>query len=89
MSIKKIAAVLILLFCLSSCIQSSAVPEIKPEEKIAEPITPKEELHPMSIMHLRAQEFNGGNFVIEKQLANGTNYKQYIASYLSEGLKIY
>lgn len=84
-----IGIILSLLFSLSSCIQPSAVPEATPKEKIAEPISPKEALHPMSIKYLRSQEFSGGDFVIEKQLANGTNYKQYIASYRSEGLKIY
>ena len=47
------------------------------------------ELHPMSIASLRAGEYKGGDFVIEQELANGTNYSQYVASYFSEGLKIY
>ena len=46
-------------------------------------------LHPMSISSLRADNYPGGDFVIEKTLANGVNYKQYIVSYLSEGLKIF
>lgn len=78
-----------LLFCLSSCIQPSAVPVMTPEEEIAETVAPQGELHPMSIKYLRSQEFSGGDFVIEKELANGTNYKQYIASYRSEGFKIF
>jgi dipeptidyl aminopeptidase/acylaminoacyl peptidase len=43
----------------------------------------------MAIESLRKQEYPAGDFVIEKTLANGTNYKQFIASYKSEGLKIY
>ncbi len=78
-----------LLLCLSGCIQPSAVPEITLEKEIAETVTPKKEPHPMSIKYLRSQEFSGGDFVIEKQLGNGTNYKQYIASYRSEGLRIF
>lgn len=49
----------------------------------------EEKLHPMSIESLRQREYVGGDFVIEQTLADGTNYKQYIASYLSEGLKIF
>ena len=89
MTTKKILALLFILFSLSSCIQPSAVPEITPEKEVADTVTPKEELHPMSIRYLRSQEFSGGDFVIERQLANGTNYKQYIASYRSEGLKVF
>lgn len=48
-----------------------------------------ESLHPMSIAGLRQGNYPGGKFIIEEQLANGTNYEQYIVSYLSEGLKIY
>lgn len=44
---------------------------------------------PMAIQNLREREYLGGNFVIEETLANGTNYRQYVTSYLSEGLKIY
>jgi dipeptidyl aminopeptidase/acylaminoacyl peptidase len=46
-------------------------------------------LHSMAIESLRKGEYPGGDFVIEEQLANGSNYAQYIASYQSEGLKIY
>ncbi len=46
-------------------------------------------LHPMSIESLRKGDYPGGDFVIEEKLPNGTNYAQYIASYKSEGLKIY
>ena len=45
--------------------------------------------HPMAITSLRQQSYPGGNFTIEQTLSNGTNYQQHIASYQSEGLKIY
>lgn len=54
-----------------------------------EEILEEKALHPMAIESLRSREYIGGDFVIEEQLANGTNYSQYIASYQSEGLKIY
>ncbi len=54
-------------------------------------VTPPEttNLHPMSIESLRNGQYPGGDFVIDETLSNGINYKQFIASYQSEGLKIY
>lgn len=48
-----------------------------------------EELHPLSIEYLRQQEHPGSDIVIEQTLTPGVNYQRYIASYRSEGLKIY
>lgn len=48
-----------------------------------------EKKHPMEIEVLRSREYSGEDFIIEKTLDNGSNYKQFIVSYLSEGLKIY
>lgn len=50
---------------------------------------PEEELHPLSIAALRNGEYPGSDIVIEQTLAPGSNYQRYIASYKSEGLKIY
>ncbi|MEK7534735.1 MAG: alpha/beta fold hydrolase [Patescibacteria group bacterium] len=47
------------------------------------------DLHPLSIKYLRQQEHPGSEIVIEQTLSPGSNYKPYIASYKSEGLKIY
>lgn len=44
---------------------------------------------PLSIEAMRAGDYPGSDLVIEKELATGSNYRRYIASYLSEGLKIY
>lgn len=43
----------------------------------------------LSIDYLRQQEYPGSEIVIEQKLAAGSNHDRYIASYLSEGLKIY
>lgn len=45
--------------------------------------------YPLSIDWLRAQQYSGSEIVIEQVLEPGSNYNQYIASYQSEGLKIY
>lgn len=46
-------------------------------------------LHPLMIEAQRAREYPGSDIVIEQTLAPGSNYNRYVASYLSDGLKIY
>lgn len=48
-----------------------------------------EESYPLSIEYMRKQEYPGSEIVIEQTLPSGSNYDRYIASYKSEGLKIY
>lgn len=45
--------------------------------------------NPLSIEAMRAKSYPGSNLTIEQTLPDGSNYHQYIASYLSDGLKIY
>jgi len=45
--------------------------------------------HPLSIESLRNGEYPGSEITIEQTLDSGSNYSRYIASYKSEGLKIY
>jgi dipeptidyl aminopeptidase/acylaminoacyl peptidase len=45
--------------------------------------------NPLSIEFMRKQQYPGSDIVIEQTLAPGANYNRYIASYNSEGLKIY
>jgi len=46
-------------------------------------------LSPLSIEGMRQQDYPGSEIVIEETLAPGSNYDRYIASYRSEGLKIF
>jgi uncharacterized protein len=46
-------------------------------------------LYPLAIQAMRARTYPGSDIVIEQTLRAGTNYNRYIASYQSEGLKIY
>lgn len=46
-------------------------------------------LSPLTIQYLRERTFPGSDLKMEQTLAPGANYKRYIASYLSDGLKIY
>ncbi len=45
--------------------------------------------HPLAIEYMRQQTYPGSEITIEKRLEPGSNYDRYIASYLSEGFKIY
>lgn len=45
--------------------------------------------HELSIERMRQQAYPGSDIVIEQTLDPGVNYDRYIASYQSEGLKIY
>jgi dipeptidyl aminopeptidase/acylaminoacyl peptidase len=45
--------------------------------------------HPLMIEVMRQQTYPGSEITIEQVLAPGSNYDRYIASYRSEGLKIY
>jgi hypothetical protein len=50
---------------------------------------PEETRDPLTIEYLRKKNYPGSAIVIEQELSPGSNYNQYIASYQSEGLKIY
>lgn len=50
---------------------------------------PIADLHPLSISTLRKGEYPGSEITIEQTLPDGSNYFRYIASYRSDGLKIY
>ena len=49
----------------------------------------QEILYPLTIESLRKGEYSGSDLTIEQTLSPGTNYDRYIASYKSEGLKIF
>ena len=45
--------------------------------------------NPLSVIDMRAKTYPGSDLVIEQTLPSGVNYSQFIASYKSDGLKIY
>jgi fermentation-respiration switch protein FrsA (DUF1100 family) len=45
--------------------------------------------HPLAIEYMRQQTYPGSEITIEEKLEPGSNYNRYIASYRSDGLKIY
>jgi len=69
---------------------SSAVHATVPSlSAIASPTATPLPLVPLSIEYMREQDYSGSDLVIEQTLAAGTNYRRYIASYRSDGLKIF
>lgn len=50
---------------------------------------PTNEQNSLSIEYMRKQEYPGSDIIIEQTLPDGSNYSRYIASYKSDGLKIY
>lgn len=45
--------------------------------------------HPLAIATMRKETYPGSELVLEQELGLASNYQEYIASYQSEGLKIY
>lgn len=86
----------VLLFQSVSQRASSANPAIgsgtNAKEEVETPLDEggiKDEVHPLSIDYLRQQNFSGSEITIEETLPPGSNYSRYIASYKSDGNKIF
>ena len=47
------------------------------------------QIHPLSIEYMRQQEYPGSSITIEQTLDRASNYSRYLASYKSDGLKIF
>jgi len=58
--------------------------------RVIDPIpTPAKPTNPLSIEAMRQRSYPGSEITIEETLPQGSDYRQYIASYRSDGLKIY
>jgi dipeptidyl aminopeptidase/acylaminoacyl peptidase len=55
---------------------------------LASQVFPDPSTHPNSIVALKARAYPGSQINLVRQLANGVNYRQWVASYQSDGLKI-
>lgn len=67
----------------------TAVPTVQPTATPQPTPTPTPTPHPLNVAAMRARDYPGSDFVIEQTLPPGGNYNRYVASYLSDGLKIY
>jgi dipeptidyl aminopeptidase/acylaminoacyl peptidase len=61
-----------------------AGPAARPSASVPDPI-----LNPLAIDAMRQRDYPGSDPVIEQTLAPGSNYRRFIASYRSDGLKIF
>jgi dipeptidyl aminopeptidase/acylaminoacyl peptidase len=64
-----------------------ALPSVAPTRAVvtaAEPV-----LNPLAIDAMRQRDYPGSDLTIEQTLAPGANYQRFIASYRSDGLKIF
>lgn len=66
---------------------STPQPSATPNPTLTLTVTPT--LFPLTIAALRLRAYPGSELKIEETLQPGFNYDRYIASYLSDGLKIY
>jgi uncharacterized protein len=69
--------------------KTSSGDEVGVEESIDEMPAGIPTPHPLEISYMRRQEYPGSDIVIEQTLAAGSNYYRYLASYKSDGLKIF
>src|ERR1700686_4151184 len=53
------------------------------------PAAAQQTLPSLAIFAMRQRDYPGSDLVIERTLSPGLNYQQYIASYQSDGLKIF
>ncbi len=68
----------------------SSTPSATPSPTVtATPSPTATPLNPLMIEVMRQGEYPGSDIVVEQVLQPGSNYQRYLASYLSEGLKIY
>jgi len=68
---------------------ASATPTLTPTASATPTSTPTPTPNPLSIEAMRKREYPGSDIVLEQTLAPGASYNRYVASYQSDGLKIY
>lgn len=56
---------------------------------VSSPLSQQTVLSPLSIEVMRKRSYPGSDIVIEETLSPGSNYQRFVASYQSDGLKIY
>jgi len=66
-----------------------SVPPALPTPKAPPTPSPTPTPHRLTIESMRQREYPGSDIVIEQTLESGSNYKRYLVSYQSDGLKIY
>src|SRR6266576_5210407 len=83
------AAGLVVLVLAACSGAESAVSVLAPAATPRTTVLPADQtLNPLAIDAMRQRDYPGSDLVVEQTLPPGSNYRQYVASYLSDGLKI-
>lgn len=82
-------AIVILLLAAILLLSHNSFDPIKQVTQKVQQVQPPQFSDPLTIDSMRARSYPGSDLTIEQTLASGSNYNQYIASYMSDGLKIY
>src|ERR1700704_7134802 len=83
-----IAVVVFLVGC-SGPPPAASAPSPSATKPSASAVAAQQTLPPLAILAMRQRNYPGSDLVIERTLAAGSNYHQYVASYQSDGLKIF
>ena len=86
-----ISFIMLLLLAAPTWAQAADAVALAPGERlpIGDALSAPAQRHPLMIEVMRNRRYPGSEITIEQTLAAGSNYNRYIASYRSEGLKIY
>jgi dipeptidyl aminopeptidase/acylaminoacyl peptidase len=83
-----IAAVVFLIGCSGPPALLAATPRPAATPPPLPAAAAQQTLPPLAIDAMRQRDYPGSDLVVERTLAPGSNYQQYVASYQSDGLKI-
>jgi uncharacterized protein len=89
MMLKKVSAILLIVFIGTLVLAFYSKSRDKTIPQVVNNIIKPTPSNPFQINYMREQNYPGSDLKIEQTLPDGSNYKRYIASYISEGLKIY
>src|ERR1700737_2503338 len=85
-----VVAIAVILVGCSSPPPAAFAPSARPTATpSALPASPQQTLPPLAIFAMRQRDYPGSDLVIKRTLSPGSNYRQYVASYQSDGLKIF
>lgn len=84
LSVAVLSLVLTWLFIKNNLLEVSEQTTVSPTSSAQNPL-----LDPLTIAAMRSRVYPGSDLRIEETLPDGENYHQYVASYISDGLKIY
>src|ERR1700694_3176501 len=85
-----VVAIAVILVGCSTAPRAASAPSAHPTARLpALPPAAQETLPPLAIDVMRQRDYPGSDLVIERTLSPGSNYQQYVASYQSDGLKIF